>query len=78
MFCHISSHTVHPFKNNQMTWLSKQTMLKSRQSLKEQFCQGHTVSDEILKLIYFKFKTDLVLVKRGFFVHPMRLFCYNW
>ncbi len=44
-------------------------MLKSRQSLKEQFYQGYTVSDEILKLIYFKFKTDSVLVKRA------RFFC---
>jgi len=51
-------------------------MLKSRQSLKEQFCQGYTVSDEILKLIYFKIKTDSVLV-HGFFVNPMCLFCYN-
>lgn len=50
-------------------------MLKSRQSLKEQFCQGCTVSDEILKLIYFMFKTDCEL--HGFFVNPMCLFCYN-
>ncbi len=50
-------------------------MLKSRQFLKEQFCQGCAVSDEILKLIYFKFKTDCEV--HGFFVNPMCLFCYN-
>ncbi len=49
-------------------------MLKSRQSLKEQFCQGYTVSDEILKLIYFKFKTDSVLVKRARFLCQPNVF----
>ncbi len=49
-------------------------MLKSRQSLKEQFNQGYKVSDEILKLIYFKFKTDSVLVKRAWFLCQPNVF----